>query len=77
MKVSDVQGLLTKVQQVAGDVPVVLKDIESGNISGLVSVGIELVADAAAAVNQVTITHGQQAPQPAPPLAPADPPPGQ
>ncbi|MGH2877778.1 MAG: hypothetical protein ACRDLV_16115, partial [Solirubrobacteraceae bacterium] len=65
------------VQQVAGDVPVILRDVESGNVSGLVSVGIELVADAVDAVNRVTISHGAQAAAPEPtavpePPAPAD-----
>lgn len=77
MTISEVQSLLQKVQQVAGDVPVVLKDIESGNVSGLVSVGIELVADAVDAVNQVTISHGTATPAPPPAPAPAAPTVGQ
>jgi hypothetical protein len=62
MTITEVQALLARVQQVAGDVPVILKDIETGCITGLVSVGIELAADAASAVNQVTISHGTTAP---------------
>ncbi len=77
MTITEVQALLARVQQVAGDVPVILKDAASGNVTGLVSVGIELVADAADAVNQVTITHDTQAPAPAPTPAPASPPTGQ
>lgn len=67
MKISEVSAMLQKVQQLAGDVPVVLKDLETGNVTGLVSVGIELVADAAEAVNEVTISHAKPAsPPPAP-----------
>lgn len=77
MNISEVTALLARVQQVAGDVPVVLRDIESGNISGLVSVGIELVADAVDAVNQVTISHGTSTPAPPPAPAPAAPTVGQ
>jgi len=65
MTITEVQALLARVQQVAGDVPVILKDASSGNITGLVSVGIELLADATAAVDQVTITHGTVTPAPA------------
>lgn len=72
MTISEVQALLTKVQQVAGDADVVLRAAEGAAETVIQTVGIELGAGGNPASSEVTITHGPPAPAPAP--APAQPP---
>ena len=63
MKISELVGVLNKVQQVAGDVPIVLKAIEDGAETGLLSVGVHIDPTTEEG-GSVALEHGQ-APSPA------------
>lgn len=76
MKISELQAVLTKAQQVAGDADVILRDVEHDAETVVKSLGLELgvkAGDGNAAT--VTVTHGPA--DPATPAAPADNPAGQ
>lgn len=74
MKISEVQGLLSKVQSITGDVEVVLKAAESEAETIIQSVAIELGADGGTPTT-VTVAHAP-APEPTP-AAPVEQPTGQ
>lgn len=77
MKISDLQGLLTKVGQYAQDAEIVLKDAESGAETVLQDVEIKLTADGTG-TGSVVLNHTAAAPAPASettdqePAAPSD-----
>ena len=74
MKISELVGVLNKVQQVAGDVPIVLKAVEDGAETGLLSVGVHIDPTTAEG-GSVALEHGQAPPaSPAPEPEPAAPP---
>lgn len=78
MKISDVQALLSKVSNVAGDVELVLKAVEGEAETVIHSVGIELGAAGDATSAAATITHGPAPEAPAesnPATVPEDAPP--
>ena len=62
MKLSDLQQLLTKVQTIAGDVEVVLKDAVSEAETVITDLGIHLDPTTAQAGGTLTIEHGVAAP---------------
>jgi len=74
MKVSELAAALQKVQQVAGDVPVVLKAVEGGVETALLSIGVHIDPTSAEG-GTAELEHGEQsAPAPAPEPEPAAPP---
>lgn len=66
MKISELQGLLSKVQNVVGDAEVILKAAEGGAETVLHTVGIELGASGDPTSQAVTVTHGEPAATPEP-----------
>jgi hypothetical protein len=75
MKLSELQSLLGRIQQLAGDVDVVLKAADSEAETVITDLGIHLDATSAAPTSTLTITHGTApAPAAADPPAPEDPP---
>lgn len=77
MKISDLQGLLGKVQSIAGDVEVVLKAAETEVETVITDLGIHLDPSSGNAGGTLEVTHGTAAPadpaqteQPAPTYAP-------
>lgn len=76
MKLSELIAGLNKLTQFAGDLPVVIKDVESEAETVLHSIGVNIDPTSGTANGSVTINHGT-APEPAPePAAPADQPAG-
>lgn len=75
-RISELSAALGKVQQVAGDVPVILRDAESGAETVLLSLGINLDPSGDLAGGNVVFEHGQSAPvpEPAPPAPDPAPP---
>jgi len=74
MKVTELIAALQKVQQVAGDVPVVLKDVEGDAETALLSIGVHIDPTSGSPVGGVTLEHGEQpASPPVEPEAPAPP----
>jgi len=68
MKVSDLLAALQKVQQVAGDVDVVLKDVDQGVETALLSLGVHISASTGDTSGAVVFEHGHaQLPPPAEP----------
>ena len=59
MKVSELLTALQKVQQVAGDIPVVLKHLEDGAESALLSIGVHIDPTSSGDGGQVELEHGQ------------------
>lgn len=62
MHVSELLAALQKVQQVAGDVPVVLKHVENGAESELLSLGIHIGASSPDQTGRVELEHGDAPP---------------
>jgi hypothetical protein len=73
LKISDLTGLLNKVQQIAGDVEVELQAAEGEAKSFITDLGIHLDPTTASAGGTLTITHGDAPPPPAPVEEPSDP----
>lgn len=74
MKVSELTAALQKVQQVAGDVDVVLKDVEGGAETDLLSLGVHIGTSPDDQASRVELEHGTaQQPLPVDP-EPAAPP---
>lgn len=65
MKISELVAALSKVQQLAGDVPVVLKRIEDAAESVVHSLDVHIDPLSGSAGGQVELTHGSPAPAPA------------
>ena len=75
MTVQEVIALLSKVQSLAGDLPVVFKAVEGEAVTVLHKIGIEISPESGLAAGTVTVVHGPE-PTPAPDPAPVtDPPP--
>lgn len=70
MKLSELIAGLNKLTQFAGDLPVVIKNVESEAETVLHSIGINIDPSSGTANGSVTINHGT-APEPAPEPAPA------
>lgn len=68
MTLSELQGLLSKVQSIAGDVEIVLKDAVSEAETVITDLGIHLDPTSATAGGTLEVTHG-----PAPVPAAAEP----
>lgn len=78
MTVAEVIGLLSKVQSMAGDLPVVFKAVEGEAETVLHKIGLEIAPGDGTATGTVTVVHGPEAvaavePTPAPDPAPAPP----
>ena len=73
MKISELVAVLGKANQVAGDIPVILHDVESGAETELKKFGIEFNLTGESATSAVTLHHGPvtATPEPAPGEAPA------
>lgn len=57
MLISELSAALQKVQQVAGDIPVVLKDIEHGVETELRALGIHIDPSSGSASSTVELEH--------------------
>lgn len=68
MTVSEIIAALSRVQQIAGDLPVVFKEIESDAETVLQSIGVNIDPNSGAAGGSVTLQHSTA------PAAPAAPP---
>ena len=69
MTVQEVIGLLSKVQSMAGDLPVVFKALEGDAETVLHKIGLEIEPGSGNAAGTVTVVHGPEqtpAPDPAP-----------
>lgn len=64
MKISDLAALLSKVQQIAGDVDVVLEDAQTEASSVITDLGIHLDPSSGVPGGTLTIQHGQAPPAP-------------
>lgn len=73
MKVSALQGVLSRIQQIAGDVEVVIKAAEDGVSEAITDLEIHLDPNDAAAPGTVTAQLGPAPAAPEPEAAPADP----
>lgn len=74
MKISDLSALLTRVQQIAGDVDVVLKAAEGEAETVISNLGINLKPDASGPAGSLVIEHGEaSAPPEADPAASPEP----
>lgn len=71
MTVAEVIALLSKVQSMAGDLPVVFKAVDGAAETVLHKIGLELEPSSGTAQGTVTVLHGPAPADPAP--APADP----
>lgn len=65
MKISELQGLLTRIQSGIGDVEIVLKSAEGAAGSVIKSIEADLNPETGQAAGAVTITHGAAEPEPA------------
>jgi hypothetical protein len=65
VNISDVTAALTKVSQLVGDVPVVLRDLETDAETELKSLEVSIDAATGQTSSIVTVTHGPPAPAPA------------
>jgi hypothetical protein len=70
VKISDLTALLSRVQQIAGDVDVVLQAADTEAETVITDLGIHLDPASGSVGSSLTITHGT-APAP-PPAAPVD-----
>lgn len=73
MKVSELTAALQKVQQVAGDVEVVLRHLDQGAETVLKSIGVHINPASGTAGGQAVLEHDTAAEQPADTEKPADP----
>lgn len=65
MKISDLSAVLSRVQQIAGDVDVVFKDAESEAETVINDLGLHLDPSGSSDGGKLTITHGDAPPAPA------------
>ena len=72
MLISELVSALNRVTQLAGDIPVVLKDVETEAETVLLSLGIKIDPAADTASSSVTIEHGP-APEPVTPAPATEP----
>lgn len=77
MKITELVAALQKAQQLVGDAPVILKDVEQGVETEFKSLEQEISLTTGESAGQITLTHGaastESAPEPAPePAAPSD-----
>lgn len=70
MKASELSGALGRVQQVAGDVDVLLRDLDTGAVTALRSLGVHIDPSADGTGGTVYLEHNAEpAPDPAPAAA--------
>lgn len=73
MLISELLAALGKVNQLAGDIPIVLKHVESEAETELLSLGLHIDPTSAEVGGSVTLEHGTPPAAPAPTPTPADP----
>lgn len=74
MLTSELIAALNKVNQVAGDVPVVLKRIEDDAVTELATIGVHIDPTSGSTSGQVVLEHATPAPAPlAPPAVEPEP----
>lgn len=75
MKITELVAALNKVQQIAGDIPVVLKDLGTETETVVHSLGLHFNPSDSSTGGNVTIEHGPadetSTPEPEPPAPPA------
>ena len=64
MVISELVTALNRVQQLAGDLPVVLKHVEQDAVTVLKAIGVHLDLSGESAAGQVQIEHGDAPPAP-------------